>query len=466
LETVKRFARKVFVRKNFRREHNFYLKELIGNIHYPLPITHFNISIWYNSLMFKPLPFYIGLRYTRAKRRNHFISFISLTSILGIALGVTALITVLSVMNGFEKELRLRMLGMSAHVVVLTSENNRRDWQSLVQQLQTRPHVTGVAPFIQGQAMLTHNKNVEGTFLQGISPELEPQVSQVKDKMKAGSIDNLKAGKFGIVLGRELAHTLGVWVGDKVTLVVPQVSVTIIGLLPRMKRFTVQGIFHVGMHEFDSGLVLLHIEDAAKLLRMPAGSIHGLNVKLDDMFLAQSFSRGLREELPLGYHSYDWTYRHKNFFEAIKMEKAVMFIILTLIVAVAAFNIVSTLVMVVTEKQADIAILRTLGATPGTVMAIFMVQGALIGIFGTLLGLGGGISLALNIETVIPAIEHFFGVQFLSPDIYYISDLPSDLRWADVYKISSLSLIISFLGTLYPAWRASRTQPAEALRYE
>jgi lipoprotein-releasing system permease protein len=413
--------------------------------------------------MFKPLPFYIGLRYTRAKRRNHFISFISMTSILGIALGVTALITVISVMNGFEKELRHRMLGMSAHVVVLTRENNRRDWQSLVQQLQTRPHVTGVAPFIQGQAMITYNKNVEGTFLQGISPELEPQVSQVKDKMEAGSIDNLKAGKFGVVLGKELARTLGVWVGDKITLVVPKVSVTIVGLLPRMKRFTVQGIFHVGMHEFDSGLVLLHLEDVAKLLRMPAGSVHGLNIKLDDMFLAQSFSHGLQEE---GYHSYDWTYRHKNFFEAIKMEKAVMFIILTLIVAVAAFNIVSTLVMVVTEKQADIAILRTLGATPGTVMAIFMVQGALIGVFGTLLGLGGGISLALNIEAIIPAIEQFFDVRFLPPEIYYISDLPSDLRWTDVYKISSLSLIISLLATIYPAWRASRTQPAEALRYE
>ncbi|MEN8216661.1 MAG: lipoprotein-releasing ABC transporter permease subunit [Pseudomonadota bacterium] len=416
--------------------------------------------------MFKPFPFYIGLRYTRAKRRNHFISFISLTSMLGIALGVTALITVLSVMNGFEKELRYRMLGMSAHVVVKTFNNHLSDWQPLAQQLQTRAHVTGVAPFIQGQAMLTYNKNVEGAFLQGIFPALEPQVSQVKDKMIAGSIDNLKAGDWAIVLGKELAQVLGVWIGDKVTLVVPQVSITPVGLLPRMKRFTVQGIFSVGMHEFDSGLVLLHLEDAAKLLRMPAGSIHGLNVKLDDMFIAQSFSRDLKRELPFGYDSYDWTYRHKNFFEAIKMEKTVMFVILALIVAVAAFNIVSTLVMVVTDKQADIAILRTLGATPGTVMTIFIVQGALIGVFGTLLGLGGGVSLALNIETVVPAIESFFGIQFLSSDVYYISDLPSDLRWLDVYKITGLSLIISLLATIYPAWRASRTHPAEALRYE
>jgi len=416
--------------------------------------------------MFKPLSFYIGLRYTRAKRRNHFISFISMTSILGIALGVTALITVLSVMNGFEKELRHRMLGMSAHVVVSTFNNHWRDWQEVAQQLQTREHVTGVAPFVQGQGMITFNKNVKGTFLQGIAPELEPQVSQVKDKMKAGSIDLLKAGQFGAVLGEELAHSLGVWVGQKITVVVPQASVTPIGILPRMKRFTVQGVFNVGMHDFDSNLVLLHRDDLAKLLRMPAGSIHGLNLKLDDMFLAKSFSQQIQRELPGEYHSYDWTYRHKNFFEAIKMEKTVMFVILTLIVAVAAFNIVSTLVMVVTDKQADIAILRTLGATPGSVMAIFMVQGALIGVLGTLLGLGGGISLALNIETVIPALENVFGIQFLSPDIYYISDLPSDLRWSDVYTISSLSLIISLLATIYPAWRASRTQPAEALRYE
>lgn len=433
-------------------------------------MSNYELSITYSQFpithMFKPLPFYIGLRYTRAKRRNHFISFISLTSILGIALGVTALITVLSVMNGFEKELRHRMLGMSAHVVVSKLENHWQEWQNLAQQLRTKTHVTGVAPFIQGQAMITYNKNVEGTFLQGISPELEPQVSQVQDKMVAGHTDNLKAGQFGVVLGSELANALGVWIGDKITLVVPQASVTIVGLLPRMKRFTVQGIFSVGMHEFDSGLVLLHIEDAAKLLRMPVGSVHGLNLKLDDMFLAKSFNRNLQAELPFGYHSYDWTYRHKNFFEAIKMEKTVMFVILTLIVAVAAFNIVSTLVMVVTDKQADIAILRTLGATPGSVMAIFMVQGALIGVFGTLLGLGGGISLALNIETVIPALENVFGIQFLPPDIYYISDLPSDLRWYDVYTISSLSLIISLLATIYPAWRASRTQPAEALRYE
>ncbi|MFK5970681.1 MAG: lipoprotein-releasing ABC transporter permease subunit [Candidatus Marithrix sp.] len=416
--------------------------------------------------MFKPLPIFIGLRYTRAKRRNHFISFISLSSMLGIALGVTALITVLSVMNGFEKELRHRMLGMSAHVVVNAIEGHWSDWQKLAKQLSQKPHVTGIAPFIQGQAMITYNKNVEGTFLQGISPQYEPQVSKVKEKMVVGDLDNLQAGKFNLVLGSELARKLGVGIGDKVTLIVPQASVTLVGLLPRMKRFTVGGIFNVGMHEFDSGLVLLHLEDIAKLLRMPAGSINGLNIKLDDMFIAKPFSSELQQELPFGYYSYDWTYRHKNFFEAIKMEKSVMFVILTLIVAVAAFNIVSTLIMVVTDKQADIAILRTLGATPRTVMMIFMVQGILIGVFGTMLGLGGGISLALNIETLVPAIEHFFNVDFISSEIYYISDLPSDLRWPDVYKITGFSLIISLLATIYPAWQASRTQPAEALRYE
>jgi lipoprotein-releasing system permease protein len=416
--------------------------------------------------MFKPLAFYIGLRYTRAKRRNHFISFISSSSMLGIALGVTALITVLSVMNGFEKELRHRMLGMSSHVVVNTSSNSWSNWQDLAEELRNKPRVLGVAPFIQGQAMVTYNKNVKGSFLQGIDPELEPQVSQVKDKIVAGSFDKLESGKFNLILGSELARSLGVWLGDKITVVVPRASVTPVGVLPRMKRFTITGIFTVGMNEFDSGLVLLHFHDIAKLLRMPVGSVNGLNIKLDDMFIARTFSSELKQTLPIGYSSYDWTYRHKNFFEAIKMEKTVMFVILTLIVAVAAFNIVSTLVMVVTDKQADIAILQTLGATPRTIMNIFIVQGVLIGIFGTLLGLAGGVSLALNIETIIPAIEQFFEVQFLSSDIYYISELPSDLRWLDVYKIGALSLLISLLATIYPALRASKTQPAEALRYE
>lgn len=415
--------------------------------------------------MFAPLPFYIGLRYTRAKRRDHFISFISLSSILGITLGITALITVLSVMNGFEKELRNRMLGMSAHVVVTTS-NSVEDWQTLRQQLLAQPHVVSVAPFIQGQAMITYQDKAQGTFLQGIEPPFELTFSQVQQKMSEGHITDLQPGGFGIILGKELKEALDVAVGEKVTLIIPQTSVTPVGVLPRMKRLTVQGIFEIGMHEYDSGLVLLHAQDAAKILRLPAGHVHGLNIKVDEMLDAPKISGALQAQLPWGYHTYDWTYRHANLFKAIKMEKRVMFIILTLIIIVAAFNIVSTLVMVVTDKQADIAILRTLGATPQTIMAIFMVQGTLIGLIGTLLGAIGGISLALNVETLVPAIERWFNVDFISSDIYYISDLPSDLVWSDVYQITGIALLISLLATIYPAWRAAKTQPAEALRYE
>ncbi len=417
--------------------------------------------------MYRPLPFFIGLRYTRAKRRNHFISFISLTSILGIALGVTALITVISVMNGFEKELRGRMLGMSSHVMVRSFyQDSIADWSSLLTQLKQYPPVTGIAPTIEAQAMITHSQNVYGTILHGIDPTLEMSVSQVEQKMHKGSIHDLQADEFGIVIGYELAYSLHVDVGDKITVVVPQTSVTPVGVFPRMKRMTVKGIFKIGMHEYDSGYVLLHLDDAAKLLRLPAGHVHGLNLKLTHMDLAMSFSRQIQATLPLGYISRDWTHRHANFFKAIAMEKRVMFVILTLIVAVAAFNIVSTLIMVVTDKQADIAILRTLGMTPNSIMLTFMVQGTLIGIFGTLLGLVGGISLALNVETIVPAIERLFNMQFLPSDVYYISDLPSDLHWGDVHKIVSTSLIISFFATIYPAWRASATQPAEALRYE
>lgn len=388
--------------------------------------------------MFKPLPLYIGLRYTRAKRRNHFISFISLSSMLGIALGVMALITVLSVMNGFEKELRARMLGMSAHVVV-TASDSFDNWQALRQQLVAQPHVVGIAPYIQGQAMITFQNRVQGTFLQGIDPKLELSISQVREKLEEGTLDNLQAGNFGVVIGGELKDALGVEMGDKITVVVPQTSVTPVGVLPRMKRLTVQGIFRMGMHEYDSSLVLLNLEDAAKILRLPEGHVHGLNIKTDDMFHAPAISHAIQQQLMWGYQVYDWTYRHANFFKAIKMEKRVMFVILTLIVAVAAFNIVSTLVMVVTDKQADIAILRTLGATPKVIMEIFIIQGTFIGVLGTILGLIGGISLALNIETLVPAIEHLFNTKFISSEVYYISDLPSDLQWLDVYKIAGMS---------------------------
>jgi lipoprotein-releasing system permease protein len=414
--------------------------------------------------MFRPYEIFIGLRYTRAKRRNNFISFISLISMLGIAVGVTALITVLSVMNGFELELRSRILSMAAHASV-TSPSGIEGWQQIADIALTNADVLGAAPFVKGETMLAHGNRVSGAVLQGILPAREPDVADVGQHMKAGSLTDLKPGQFGIILGHELAWSLGLDVGDKVTVVSPQGTITPAGTLPRLRRFTVVGIFEVGMYEYDRGLALVHLEDAAKLFQL-GDRVSGVRLKLDDMFEARRVSGELARQLPVEYRITDWTQQHANFFRAIKTEKAVMFVILTLIVAVAAFNIVSTLVMVVTDKRADIAILRTLGATPASVMGVFIVQGAVIGLFGTLLGAVGGVALALNVETIVPAIERLFHVQFLSPDVYYISKLPSELNWPDVWRISMLAFLLSLLATLYPAWRASRTQPAEALRYE
>lgn len=414
--------------------------------------------------MFRPYEIFIGLRYTRAKRRNNFISFISLISMLGIAVGVTALITVLSVMNGFELELRSRILSMAAHASV-TSPSGIEGWQQIADIALTNADVLGAAPFVKGETMLAHGNRVSGAVLQGILPAREPEVAEVGQHMKAGSLTDLKPGQFGIILGHELAWSLGLDVGDKVTVVSPQGTITPAGTLPRLRRFTVVGIFEVGMYEYDRGLALVHLEDAAKLFQL-GDRVSGVRLKLDDMFEAKRVSSELARRLPVDYRITDWTQQHANFFRAIKTEKAVMFVILTLIVAVAAFNIVSTLVMVVTDKRADIAILRTLGATPASVMGVFIVQGAVIGLFGTLLGAVGGVALALNVETIVPAIERLFHVQFLSPDVYYISKLPSELDWPDVWRISMLAFLLSLLATLYPAWRASRTQPAEALRYE
>jgi lipoprotein-releasing system permease protein len=415
--------------------------------------------------MFRPLPFYIGLRYTRAKRRNHFISFISLISMLGIALGVTALITVLSVMNGFEKELRERILGMASHAMLLGYDGKLENWQVLAKIAADRDDVLGVAPYIKAEGMLTSGQQVSGTLIRGISPSLEPAVSEVGNMMLFGSIDDLIPGEFGIILGKDLARSLGVLRGDKVTLVVPQATVTPAGILPRLKRFTVVGIFEVGMYEYDNALALLNIEDAARLFRM-GDAITGIRMKLSDIFSAPQVTRELVKDLPGDYLMSDWTRQHANFFRALKIEKRMMFLILMLIVAVAAFNIVSTIVMLVTDKVTEIAILRTLGASPASIMGIFLVQGTIIGAIGTLLGMLGGVSLALNVETVVPMIEQMFGTQFLPADVYYISEFPSDLHWDDVYLICSISFVISFLATLYPAWNASRTQPAEALRYE
>lgn len=415
--------------------------------------------------MFKPVELFIGLRYTRAKRRNHFISFISLISMLGITVGVMALITVLSVMNGFEQELRERILGVVAHATVSSSSGDLEDWRAVAQTLKQYDEVVGMAPYISGEGMFTQGNDVSGTLVRGVLPSEEPQVSDLDKKMLAGKLTDLKPGQFGAVLGKDLAATLGVTIGDKVTLIIPQANVTPAGILPRLKRFTVVGIFSVGMYEYDSAMTLLHIEDAAKLFRLE-NKVSGLRLKLDDLFLAPKLTQILARELPPGYVALDWTSQHANFFRAVSTEKAVMFIILSLIVAVAAFNIVSTLVMTVTDKRSDIAILRTLGASPRSIMMIFMIQGTVIGFVGTALGTLAGITLALNVETIVPLIEQFFGTQFLPPDVYYISQLPSDVRETDVIKIASLSFLFSMLATLYPSWRASRTQPAESLRYE
>jgi len=415
--------------------------------------------------MFRPLALYIGLRYTGAKRRNHFISFISMTSIIGIGLGVAALITVLSVMNGFEQELRTRILGMASHASISGSRQPLADWEGAAGLALENPLVVGVAPYVQGEIMLTKGKKVSGALVRGILPGMEPDVSTVGEHMRSGLLEDLQPGEYRIILGAELAYSLGARLGDQVTMVTPQANFSPAGVLPRLRRFRVTGIFDVGMYEYDRGVALVHMEDAARLFQLD-NAVTGIRLRLEDLFQAPQVARELAGRLGGGLKVEDWTRKHANFFRAVQTEKRVMFVILTLIVAVAAFHIVSTLVMVVTDKRADIAILRTLGATPGVILRIFIVQGALIGLLGTALGLIGGIALALNVETIVPAIEEAFNTQFMPADVYYISDLPSQLNWPDVWQIGMVAFLLSLLATLYPAWRASRTQPAEALRYE
>ncbi len=415
--------------------------------------------------MFKPLEIYIGLRYTRAKRRNHFISFISVSSMLGIMLGVMALITVLSVMNGFHKEIRERILGMASHATISAVDGGLQDWQLAMDLSREHPRVIGQAPFVEVQSMLVNTSQVSGALVRGVLPEQEPKVSDVGEHMQKGSLAMLEEGSFHIILGRELAAVLGVWVGDHVTVVTPTVSITPAGTMPRLKRFLVTGIFEVGMGDYDRGVALVHMRDAAKLLRL-GDAVTGVRLKLDDLYLAPEVSRELASKLPGLFNVSDWTQQHRNFFSALRTEKRMMGLILFLIVAVAAFNIVSTLVMVVTDKQSDIAILRTLGATPRTIMGIFIVQGVTIGLFGTLLGIAGGIALALNLEAIVKAIESIWKIDFLDPNIYYISDLPSDMHWSDVSMVGISAFTITLLATIYPAWRAARVKPAEALRYE
>ena len=412
-----------------------------------------------------PYELLIGLRYTRAKRRNHFISFISLISMLGIGLGVAALIVVLSVMNGFQKELRTRILGVASHIQIAGINGELTDWQTIAAQALLNPEVKAAAPFVQSQAMFTVDNGVKGVLVRGILPDQEERVADFGKTIKSGSLDDLRPGEFGVVLGADLARSLRVFVGDKVTVIAPQGSVTPAGVIPRLKSFTVVGIFEVGMYEYDSGLALIHMADAQKLYQME-DRVSGVRLKVDDLFQAPRIGRELVRYINADAYISDWTKSHANFFRAVAIEKNMMFIILSLIVAVAAFNLVSTLVMAVTDKQADIAILRTLGARPLSIMTIFIVQGALVGFIGLGLGIAGGVALALNIDVVVPFIERMLGIHFLSKEVYYISDLPSDLQWGDVWGVTLIAFVLALLATIYPSWRASRVNPAEALRYE
>ncbi|MDO9449609.1 MAG: lipoprotein-releasing ABC transporter permease subunit [Rugosibacter sp.] len=413
--------------------------------------------------------FRIGLRYTRAQPRegggNQFISFIALISMLGLALGVAALIIVLSVMNGFQKELRERILGVVSHIQVSSESGELADWSHVVQGVARHPQVRAAAPFVQQQGMLSFDGQVRGVMVRGIVPEAEDTVANFSRHMSAGKLTNLVTGEFGIVLGTELAHALQVRLDDKITLLAPQGLVTPAAILPRVKQFRVVGVFDVGMYEFDSGLALIELSDAQKLYRME-DRVSGVRLKIDDLFAAPKISRELLRYLDADVGVSDWTRSHANFFRAVEIEKRMMFLMLLLIVAVAAFNIVSTLVMAVQDKRADIAILRTLGASPPSIMGIFIVQGTLIGVIGLMAGVVLGVAVSLNIDVVVPFIERLFGMQFLASDVYYISELPSDMHWSDVGTISVVSFVLTILATLYPSWRASRTQPAEALRYE
>ena len=415
--------------------------------------------------MFKPLPLFIGLRYFRAKRRNQFISFISVMSLVSIAIGVMALITVLSVMNGFQNELRDRILGMTSDATVSGFDNRLDDWPKVMQQLQHQPHVVGAAPYVEDQAMLANGSNMSGTEVRGVLPDMEGAVSEVGKRMVVGSLDDLTPGSYGIVLGKDLAFALAVAPGDKVILMISQGNVTPAGLIPRFRRFTVTGVFDAGMYEYDRGLALISLKDAQALYGL-GDAVSGVRLKLDDKYLAPDVARTLNRSFDGQYFVSDWTQEHVNFFKAIAMEKTVMFIILSLIELVAAISIAITLVMAVTDKQADIAILRTLGATPRSIMGIFIVQGTIIGFLGTILGLVLGVLLAHNLNDIMHFLQNAFHTEFLPSSVYYISDLPAAIYPADVLRITVASFLLTVLSTLYPAWRAARTQPAEALRYE
>jgi len=417
--------------------------------------------------MYKPLELCIGLRYLRAKRRKHFISFVSFVSVIGIVLGITTLITVLSVMNGFVTELRDRILSLASHVTVSPKYSNGLDnWTVVATQLENKfKEIKGVAPYVEGQAMLAVGQRVHDAVLRGIEPDVEKAVSDIGEKMKLGDIHSLEAGKYNIILGKDLANILGLTVGDKVTVVTPQAISTPAGILPRLKRFTVSGTFEVGQNDYDSHMAYMHIKDAAKLYRVEDG-VSGIRLKLDDLFHADAVSQDIVNLIGSRYAVTDWTQTHSTFFRAVKLEKLMMGLILSLIVVVALFTLLVNLWMEVREKQSDIAILRTLGMSSSSIMALFMVKGTVVGSIGTLMGVLGGVLLATNIDGIVKWIEDMTGYQFMPPDVYYISTFPSELHWLDVGVVSAVALIMSILAVIYPAWAASNTRPAEALRYE
>lgn len=408
---------------------------------------------------------FVGMRYIRSRGRNRFVSFISLVSMLGIALGVAVLIVVLSVMNGFEKELRERILSMTSHATMTSIEGRIENWRVAEAAVRNHEQVLDSAPFIQGQGMLLSGDEHTGVAIRGILPDREMRLSRISDHMVEGSLEEIGSRGYSIVLGVDLAEALSVGIGDKVVLIIAQGTVTPAGIVPRMRRFTVTGLFKVGMYEFDRNLGLVNMEDAAKLYRL-GDAVSGIRLQLYDMFQAPQVVREIALDLGGGFYIDNWTRQHANFFKSIQLTKRIMFMVLLLVVAVAAFNIVSTLVMVVKDKQADIAILRTIGARPDGIMKIFMVQGTIIGVVGTLAGLLLGLVLATNIEALVRAMENLFSVDFLDASVYFISDLPAQVQWDDVTTICATAFLLSLLSTIYPSWRASRTQPAEALRYE
>ena len=416
--------------------------------------------------MFQPKELYIGLRYTRAKRKTHFVSFIAFISIAGVSLGVFALIVVLSVMNGFGNELRDRTLSMTSHATITGFDGTMSDWAQNAERAKQSSEVVSAAPYIRKEVMLSNGQRVSGALVRGIDPESEKTVSTVASKMVSGDLTDLQDGDYGIIIGRELANMLGVYEGDKLTVITPQASVTAVGVMPRLRRFKVVGVFEVGMHEFDSAMAYMHIADAARLFSFEEGKVNGIRLKLQDLFEARRVTRELNMLFGEEYWVRDWTQQHRNFFRALKTEKTVMFIILLMVIAVAALNIVSTLMMTVRDKEADIAILRALGMTPGSIMTIFVIQGTVIGLFGTLIGAATGVPVALHVFEIVSWLEQLFQTDFLPSDVYYISDITADVRPKEVITYAVSAFAITVLATIYPAWRASRTMPAEALRYE